>query len=99
MLQLPSLPFLNDPDVALGIAVKTLLDDMPLNEGSEERTARIKAFPVKFVPYATHFVEDLAISYAFFDALYAGIKTLSNEIPSADRAAWKAAYDYLQQRR
>jgi len=83
----------------MAIAVKTLLDDLPLNESAEERKARLVGFPTKFVPYATHFVEDLEICYAFFDALHAAVKSLDKEVSATEKAAWDSASNYLQPRR
>lgn len=97
-LTVPRLPFLNDTDVALGIAVKTLLDDINPNETPEQKATKKQEFPGTFVPYATHFFEDLEIACDFFNALHAGVKTL-NEVSSADRSAWDKAAVYLQLRR
>lgn len=95
-----SLPFLRDPDVALSIAVKTLLDELPVDEAAEERAARIEAFPAKFVPFATHFVEDLSICYALFDAILAGVRSLDDKLVSAaDKKVWEQTSKYLQARR
>jgi len=94
------LPFLGVPDVAMGIAVKTLLDDVPLNESPDDRATRIRDFPTLYVPYATKFTEDLAIAYAFFDALYVGVKSLGDQdMPAADRAGWDKTSKYLELRR
>jgi hypothetical protein len=84
------LPFLDDPDVAMGIAVKTYLDD----------TTSIAKFPVKFIPYAMAFAEDLEIALDFFNAVHAGVKTLSGkDISGVDKAAWDKAAQYLVGRR
>ncbi|KAI1429540.1 nuclease-like protein [Xylaria sp. FL1777] len=94
-----SLPFLTDTDVALGIAVKTFLDDIHPNEAPEQKAAKKADFPGKFVPYATNFYEDLDIACDFFNALHAGVKTLTNELPSGDRSVWDKAGVYLKLRR
>ncbi|KAI0446678.1 nuclease-like protein [Xylaria telfairii] len=94
-----SLPFLTDTDVALGIAVKTLLDDIGPDETQEQKAAKKADFPSKFVPFATNFYEDLDIACDFFNALHAGVKTLTNEVSSGDRAVWDKAAVYLQLRR
>lgn len=93
------LPFLSDTDVALGIAVKTLLDDIHPTDTPEQKAAKKQDFPGTFVPYATHFFEDLEIACEFFNALHAGVKTLKNEISATDRGAWEKASVYLQLRR
>ncbi|KAI1485243.1 nuclease-like protein [Biscogniauxia mediterranea] len=94
-----SLPFLADTDVALGIAVKTFLDDVHPNEPADQKAAKKAEFPGKFVPFATNFFEDLDIACDFFNALHTGVKTLTSEIPTADRGAWDKAATYLQLRR
>lgn len=92
------LPFLMDSDVALGIAVKTLLDDISPKDTAEQKQAKKTDFPGKFVPFATHFFEDLQVSFEFFDALHAGVKTVP-EISAADKASWDKAAEYLKIRR
>ncbi|KAI0969685.1 temperature dependent protein affecting M2 dsRNA replication [Xylaria arbuscula] len=93
------LPFLTDTDVALGIAVKTFLDDINPNEPPEQKAAKRADFPTKFVPFATNFYEDLDIACDFFNALHSGVKTLNNELPNGDRSAWDKASAYLKLRR
>ncbi|KAI0198994.1 nuclease-like protein [Astrocystis sublimbata] len=94
-----SLPFLTDTDVALGIATKTLLDDIGPDDTPAQKLAKKKDFPSKFVPFATHFHEDLEIACDFFDALHAGVKTLTSEMSAADKTVWETASAYLQLRR
>ncbi|TRX96263.1 hypothetical protein FHL15_002987 [Xylaria flabelliformis] len=94
-----SLPFLTDTDVALGIAVKTLLDDIGPDETAEQKAAKKAEFPGKFVPFATNFYEDLDIACDFFNALHAGVKTLTSEMSTGDRTVWDKAAVYLQLRR
>ncbi|KAL2130193.1 hypothetical protein VTI74DRAFT_6782 [Chaetomium olivicolor] len=92
------LPFLYDPDVALGIAVKTYFDDLLPND--PQKAQKLAAFPGVYVPYAVAFTEDLEVACDFFEALYAGVKTLdAKEVPAADRIAWDKAARYLSLRR
>ncbi|KAI0122841.1 XPG domain-containing protein [Xylariales sp. AK1849] len=94
------LPFLMDTDVALGIAVKTWLDESQPADTPEQKQAKLAEFPDKYVPYATDFPTDLYVAYAFFDALHEGIKTLSDkEISANDRKTWDRAAEYLRARR
>lgn len=93
------LPFLTDTDVALGIAVKTLLDDIDPNDSAEVKATKKAGFPGKFVPFATHFFEDLDIACDFFGALHSGVKTLEKEVSAADRSTWDKAATYLKLRR
>ncbi|KAF4924501.1 hypotheticall protein [Colletotrichum viniferum] len=94
-----TLPFLHSPDIALGIAVKTLMDEVPAGETLQQRQATIDAFPGKFFPYATHFKEDIQLAYAFFDAIHKGVQTLNKEVSAADKAVWSTASKYLDQKR
>ncbi|SPQ21129.1 59aa6d8f-db14-430c-9cc9-ef2153efa8f4 [Thermothielavioides terrestris] len=92
------LPFLYDPDVALGIAVKTYFDDLLPNDPDKQK--KLEIFPGTYVPYAEAFAEDLDIACSFFEALYAGVKTLdSKEMPAVDRITWDKAAKYLASRR
>ncbi|KAK6833688.1 hypothetical protein PG990_001473 [Apiospora arundinis] len=94
------LPFLMDTDVALGIAIKTLLDDIQPLDPPEVKASKRADFPAKFVPYATDLHKDLKIADAFFVALNEGIKTLANEqVPANDRKVWDHAEIYLAARR
>lgn len=94
------LPFLTDPDVALGIAVKTYFDDISPSDTAEQKALKKAEFPGKYLPYALHFSEDLDICCALFDAVYAGVKTLGpKEVPAVDRAGWDRAAKYLESRR
>ena len=94
----PRLPFLYDPDVALGIAMKTYLDDLVPNDPNKER--KLQQFPGVYVPYAVSFTEDFDVACHFFDALHAAVKTLSaKDISAVDRATWDKAAEYLASRR
>lgn len=100
LTRLTRLPFLNDPDVALGIAVKTYFDDISPTDTPEQKTAKKQEFPGKYLPYALRFSEDLDICCAFFDAIFAGVQTLGpKEVPPSERAAWDKAVKYLAARR
>jgi hypothetical protein len=94
------LPFLSDPDVALGIAVKTYFDDITASDTAEQKAQKKEEFPGKYLPYALRFSEDLDICCAFFDSIHAGVKALdTKDISASDRAAWDAAAKYLESRR
>ncbi|KAL1881151.1 hypothetical protein VTK73DRAFT_4598 [Phialemonium thermophilum] len=94
------LPFLNDPDVALGIAVKTYFDDISPSDTPEQKALKKQEFPGKYLPYALRFSDDIDMCCAFFDAIYAGVKTLGNDdISAGDREAWDKAAKYLDLRR
>ncbi|KAH6655124.1 nuclease-like protein [Truncatella angustata] len=93
------LPFLMDTDVGLGIAVKTLLDDIHPTDSAEVKQKKLEEFPSKYVPFATDFTKDLKVAHAFFDALHTGVKTLGDgQVSSADRKIWERAAEYLTAR-
>ena len=83
----------------MGIAVKTLMDDVVVDESPQVRTQRKKEFPGKFVPYATNFDEDLEICFGFFDALIVGVQSLDKEMTPSDKSSWEKAAGYLSLRR
>jgi hypothetical protein len=83
----------------MAIAVKTFLDDASPIDSPDDKKARIAAFPPKFLPYATHFAQDLEICYCFFDALVHGVRALDKEMSIADKAVWETASRYLEARR
>lgn len=93
-----SLPFLTDPDIALGIAVKTFLDDDSVGESRQQRAARVAEFPATYVPFATNFVEDMRTCYGFVNALCSGVSTLDKEVSAADKRVWHSASEYLAAR-
>ena len=96
----PRLPFLSDPDVALGIAVKTYFDDVNVNASPGAKAEKMVEFPATYVPYASAFAEDLDIACNFFDAVYAGVKSLDpTAISPANRQGWDKAAQYLALRR
>lgn len=49
--------------------------------------------------YSINFTEDLEVAFDFFEALYAGVKTLDSEMTPADKKAWNGAKVYLEKRR
>ncbi|KAK4204315.1 temperature dependent protein affecting M2 dsRNA replication-domain-containing protein [Triangularia verruculosa] len=92
-----SLPFYFNPDVSLGIAVKTYFDDIVPND--PEMAKKKQQFPSTYIPYAMAFSEDLEIACEFFKAIHAGIKVLPpNEISAADQSIWQKAEKYLEVR-
>lgn len=98
--QLSSLPFSADVDIALGIAVKTYLDDfVKLDNSPEQREADKQIYKAKFLPQSVDFAGDLDVAFTFFDAVYDGVKTLGDEISGADKKAWDDAKSYLAVRR
>ncbi|KAM5374860.1 hypothetical protein ACJZ2D_006204 [Fusarium nematophilum] len=93
------LPFLNEPDIGLGIAVRTFFDEDEPNDNKEARAKRLQEFPKTFVPFAEALTDDFRIACDFVDALNKGVQVLDNdELPAADKAAWAKAQEYLDAR-
>ncbi|QPG96803.1 hypothetical protein C2857_005296 [Epichloe festucae Fl1] len=93
------LPFLQEPDIGLGIAVRTFFDEDEVLDSKEKRAKRLEAFPETFVPFAEALTEDFGICVDFVNALNQGVQTLAtDELPKADKTAWLKAQAYLDAR-
>ncbi|PQK14990.1 hypothetical protein BB8028_0005g05080 [Beauveria bassiana] len=93
------LPFLQEPDIGLGIAVRTFFDDDEAGDSKEARAARLEEFPKTFVPYAEALTEDVRLVVDFVNAINQGLRTLdSKELRAEDKAAWAKAQAYLDAR-
>ncbi|KFG81106.1 XPG I-region protein [Metarhizium anisopliae] len=93
------LPFLQEPDIGLGIAVRTFFDEDDASHSKEKRNERLEEFPKTFVPFAEALTDDFRICVDFFNALNQGMQTLgTDELPAADRTAWSYAQAYLDAR-
>ncbi|CAN8095985.1 unnamed protein product [Discula destructiva] len=85
------LPFINrHPNAAMGVAIKTLLDQRSSESGSEISIDHVAG---SFFPKAIHFKEDVEVFKGFFDALVKGLQTLNDEV---DKDMWVAANAYLK---
>lgn len=92
------LPFWKDIDCALGIAVKTYLDDYTAPDQSEEyKKGKKRDYASTLIPHNINFAEDLDTAFDLFDAVFAGVQTLKDEIP--DKSSWERANSYLTLRR
>lgn len=93
-----SLPLLNDVDIAMGIAVKTYLDEQhsPPPTPAERATVMSK-YNKEPIAWANDFEGDLRIAFGFFDALHNGVKTLGDQV--SDQDLWTEARKYLADRR
>lgn len=93
------LPFLSEPDIGLGIAVRTFFDEDEPSHTKEERAQRLSDFPSVYLPYAEDVRGDILTCCNFVDALNKGVQTLdSRELPAADKANWAKAQAYLEAR-
>jgi hypothetical protein len=95
-----SLPFGNDVDIALGIAVKTYLDDhCDPNSSKDYKEAEKQRYADALLPNAENFPRDINAAFNFFNALYEGVSQLGSEISDQDREVWRGADKYLRDRR
>lgn len=92
------LPFWKDIDCALGIAVKTYLDDYAApNLTDALKTAKKSDYATSLIPHNVDFAKDLDAAFELFDAVFAGVQVLKDEVP--DISSWERANDYLKLRR
>ncbi|RBQ66389.1 hypothetical protein FVER14953_08170 [Fusarium verticillioides] len=93
------LPFHQEPDIGLGIAVRTFFDDDEAGGDQEARLQRLEEFPKTFVPYAESLTKDFRVVRDFIDALVKGVKMLgTDELRAEDKDAWAKAQAYLEAR-
>ena len=90
---------MTEPDIGLGIAVRTFFDEDEPSHSQEERSKRLAEFPSVYLPYAVDVKGDIRTCCNFVDALTKGVQTLdSKEIPASDKAIWAKAQAYLEAR-
>ncbi|POS87560.1 hypothetical protein EPUL_000916 [Erysiphe pulchra] len=95
-----SIPLSHSTNTIFGIAVTTYLDDfIKLDWTKAQREENKPVFAEKFIPHSSKFPEDLTVAFDFFDAVYEGVKSLREEISTAEKEAWHKASKYLHLRR
>lgn len=95
----PRLPFSREPDIGLGIAIRTFFDDDEVSNDKQTRASKLEAFPETFVPFATHLKEDFRIAVDFFGSLNAGVQSVDSKSLSPEvKTAWAKAQAYLDAR-
>ncbi|KAL1901610.1 hypothetical protein Cpir12675_000480 [Ceratocystis pirilliformis] len=92
------LPFAQHPNVGMGIAMKTFLDDTNAEESVEERQKHVQGVVERWIPFATDIYEDITVVYKLIDAICEGMSGLAGVIPEEDRVRWFTAQKYLQAR-
>lgn len=67
----PRLPFIDDNDCGLGIAVRTYLDDLPLqaNPTSPEARSDVKAKGKEWFQHSESFIGNLDLAFKLWDAV------------------------------
>lgn len=91
-------PFWKNVDCALGIAVKTYLDDYATpNMSEEKKDEKKKEYATTLIPHQVDFPGDLDLAFDLFASVYAGVQTLGDEC--SDKASWEKANKFLTVRR
>ncbi|KAI9718407.1 MAG: hypothetical protein M1812_004128 [Candelaria pacifica] len=94
------LPFIDDNDCALGIAVKSYLDELAVYEDPSSAAAKdaVKAKgPADWIPNSVDFVGDLYRAFKLWDAVYAGVKVAGKEVQGGE--LWTEVDQWLAKRR
>jgi len=94
------LPFLLPNTCALGIAVKSYLDELAIKPDptSNEAKATVKELAAtRFFPQCLYLVEDLETAFKLWDAVYAGVKSAGDLIK--DKQVWNDTNEWLAARR
>ncbi|PGH19435.1 hypothetical protein AJ80_03936 [Polytolypa hystricis UAMH7299] len=94
-----SLPFIDDNDCGLGIAVRTYLDDLPqqAEPTSEQVRAETKAKGTDWFQHADSFNGNLDMAFHLWDAVYQASQNGPREF--RDAKFWDEANKWLQERR
>ncbi|EEP80199.1 conserved hypothetical protein [Uncinocarpus reesii 1704] len=95
-----SLPFIDDNDCGLGIAVRTYLDDLPQQNEPTSQTVRaeVKAKGKEWFQHSHSFEGNLGVAFQLWDAVCkAARNTPSKEVPGAK--IWEDTNKWLEERR
>ncbi|KAJ5488996.1 hypothetical protein N7539_003886 [Penicillium diatomitis] len=93
------LPFIDDNDCGLGIAVRTYLDDLPLqaNPTSPEARQEVKSKGKEWFQHSESFTGNLDLAFRLWDAVYQGTQNAGKEFKEA--RLWDNANKWLADRR
>ncbi|CAL5870703.1 uncharacterized protein PFLUO_LOCUS4943 [Penicillium psychrofluorescens] len=93
------LPFIDDNDCGLGIAVRTYLDDLPLQADptSPDARAEVKAKGKEWFQHSESFTGNLDRAFQLWDAVYQGTQNAGEEFK--DAKLWSSANKWLSERR
>lgn len=93
------LPFIDDNDCGLGIAVRTYLDDLPLQADptSPEARAEVKLKGKEWFQHSESFTGNLDLAFKLWDAVYKGTQNAGKEVK--DAKLWTDANKWLSERR
>ncbi|KAJ5546330.1 hypothetical protein N7494_003915 [Penicillium frequentans] len=93
------LPFIDDNDCGLGIAVRTYLDDLPLQADptSPEARAEVKSKGKEWFQHSESFTGNLDQAFKLWDAVYKTTQAAGKELK--DAKLWDDANKWLSERR
>ncbi|EIT82188.1 XPG I-region protein [Aspergillus flavus] len=93
------LPFIDDNDCGLGIAVRTYLDDLPLQSDptSPEARAEVKSKGKEWFQHSDSFTGNLDLAFKLWDAVYKGTQHAGKEFK--DGKLFGDANSWLAERR
>jgi hypothetical protein len=90
---------LREPDIGLGIAVRTFFDEDDITDNQETRAKRLEEFPDTFVPFAQALSDDFRTACDFVKALNTGLQILNDDqLSEVEKGAWANAQKYLDAR-
>ncbi|KAJ9352489.1 hypothetical protein DTO280E4_7828 [Paecilomyces variotii] len=92
------LPFIDDNDCGLGIAVRTYLDDLPHHPEptSPEARAEVKAKGKEWFQHSDSFTGNLDAAFKLFSAVYKGTQNAGKEFK--EKKFWEDANKWLAER-
>lgn len=96
------LPFLLPNNCALGIGVKSYLDELtndPDPTSAESKARVIETVSTRYFPQSINFDHDLRTAFALWDAIYAGVKASGSNISQQNKTFWNDTNDWLRERR
>ncbi|EZF76031.1 hypothetical protein H105_02563 [Trichophyton soudanense CBS 452.61] len=95
-----SLPFIDDNDCGLAIAVRTYLDDLPQEPEPTTEAIReeVRAKGKEWFQHSHSFSENLDMSFQLWDAVFKAIQAANKE-PGVDIKVWNEANQWLSSRR
>lgn len=96
------MPFLLPNNCALGIGVKSYLDELTHDSdptSTESKARVIDTVSTRYFPQSIDFNHDLRTAFALWDAVYAGVKASGSNISPQNKTLWTETNDWLRERR
>lgn len=94
-----SLPFLREPYLGLGIAVRTFFEQDDVSSSKETRASRLKSWPKQWLPLAEDVEQDFRTCFDFVRALSQGVETLDEkQLSPIEKAVWSNAVKFMDAR-